>query len=46
MNAGAWRDTVSKLEQLDTKYKVAVDKALQGLIEVIVTAENTSHSNS
>lgn len=46
MDAGAWSETVSKLEQLDTKYKVAVDKALQGLIEVIVTAENTSHSNS
>lgn len=39
VNKGAWAGTISKLEQLDVKYQEPVDKTLQGLLEVIVTAE-------
>lgn len=34
-----WDETVAKLQQLDQKYQEPVNKALQGLIEAIVTAE-------
>lgn len=44
-NIGAWSDTVSKLEQLNIKYKLPVDKAIQGLIEVIITAEGCAVSS-
>ena len=35
----AWSETTAKLEQLDVKYQRPLDKALQGFIEAIVTAE-------
>lgn len=35
----AWTETISKLRQLDTKYKEPVNKTIQGLIEAIVKAE-------
>lgn len=34
----AWSETVSRLRQLDVKYRPPVDKVLQGLIETIITA--------
>ena len=34
-----WSDTVSRIRQLDRKYQESVNKALQGVIEAIVTAE-------
>lgn len=36
----AWDETVSKLRQLDRKYQEPVNKAVQGVIEAIVAAEN------
>ena len=39
INDGAWTETVSKLEHLDTKYQPGVDKIVQGLIEAIAKAE-------
>lgn len=39
INSDAWQDIVTKLQQLDLKYRNPVDKTLQGLIEAIVTAE-------
>ena len=40
-NAGeeTWDETVSKIKQLDPKYKAAVDKVIQGLLETIVKAQ-------
>ena len=35
----AWEETFSKLRQLDLKYQEPVDKALQGLLEAIIKAE-------
>lgn len=35
----AWTETFSKLRQLDLKYQEPVNKTLQGLIEVIIKAE-------
>lgn len=35
----AWSETVSKLEQLDLKYQEPLEKTIQGLIEIIVKAE-------
>ena len=35
----AWTDTVSRLRQLDARYREPVNKTLQGVIEAIVTAE-------
>lgn len=35
----AWAEPVSKLRQLDVKYRPPVDKMLQGLMEAIVKAE-------
>jgi len=40
VDGDAWSETVSKLQQMDVKYQPPVDKALQGLIEVIITAES------
>ena len=34
-----WSDTMSRLRQLDQKYREPVNKALQGVIEAILTAE-------
>ena len=34
-----WKDTFSKLRQLDLKYREPVDKTLQGLLEAIIRAE-------
>lgn len=39
VDAGAWAEPISKLKQLDVKYQEPVNKALQGLIEVIIKAE-------
>ena len=39
VDRGAWAETISKLEQLDVKYQEPVDKTLQGLLEIIVRAE-------
>lgn len=39
ISSDAWKDIVTKLQQLDLKYRNPVDKTLQGLIEAIVTAE-------
>ena len=36
----AWTNTTAKLRQLNVKYQSAVDKALQGVIEAIVKAED------
>lgn len=36
----AWDETVSRLRQLDHRYQEPVNKAVQGLIEAIVAAEN------
>lgn len=35
----AWAGSVSKLQQLNLKYKEPVDKMLQGVLEIIVKAE-------
>jgi len=35
----AWAELISKLRQMDVKYQESVGKVLQGLIEVIVHAE-------
>lgn len=37
-----WSETAAKLKQLDIKYQVPLNKALQGFIEAIVTAERGS----
>lgn len=39
VDSGAWAETASKLAQLDLKYREAVNKTIQGLIEAIVRAE-------
>lgn len=39
VDSGVWADTISKLEQLDLKYQEPVNKAMQGLIEAIIKAE-------
>lgn len=39
IDATAWSEPVSKLQQLDLKYQKPVFKAIQGLIEAITTAE-------
>ena len=39
VDGDAWSETVSKLQQMDTRYQPSVDKVLQGLIEAIVKAE-------
>lgn len=36
---GAWSATVSKLEQIDPKYRESIDKTIQSLLELIVKAE-------
>ena len=39
IDAGAWTESISKLQQLDLKYQEPVNKTLQGLIEAINKAE-------
>lgn len=39
VDRATWAGTISKLEQLDVKYQEPVDKALQGLLEIIVKAQ-------
>lgn len=39
LDSGVWDESISKLRQLDTKYQEPVNKTIQGLIEVIVKAE-------
>ena len=38
-DAGAWADTVDKIQKLDAKYQKPVDKAIQGIIDAIIEAE-------
>lgn len=38
----AWDKTIAKLKQLEPCYQEPVNKAVQGMIEAIVTAENKS----
>ena len=40
VDGDAWAETVSRLQQINVKYRPSVDKVLQGLLETIVTAEN------
>jgi len=40
INGDAWAETVSRLQQIDVKYQLQIDKVLQGLIETIIAAEN------
>ena len=42
IDSDAWTDVVSKLQHLDLRYRDPVDKAIQGLIEAIVKAEQDS----
>lgn len=39
LERGVWSDTIARLTQIDVKYQAAVDKALQGVTEVIIKAE-------
>lgn len=39
LDASAWSETTARLLQLDVAYQAAVDKALQGIIEAIIRAE-------
>lgn len=39
IDSDAWAGSVSKLQQLNLKYKEPVDKMLQGVLEIIVKAE-------
>lgn len=39
VDRGTWAGTISKLEQLDIKYQEPMDKTLQGLLEIIVKAQ-------
>lgn len=39
VDCDSWDETVSRIRQLDLIYKDSVDKALQGIIEVIAKAE-------
>jgi len=39
VDSTAWSEVISKIAQLDMKYKDPVDKTLQGILEVIVKAE-------
>lgn len=39
VDGGAWTETISRLEQVDLKYQEPVNKTIQGLIEVIIKAE-------
>lgn len=39
VDGGAWSETISKLVQLDVKYKEPLNKMLQGLLEAIIKAE-------
>ncbi len=41
VDAKAWSEPVSKIQQLDLKYQRPVCKVIQGIIETIVTAEQT-----
>jgi len=38
----AWAETISKIRQLDLKYQEPVEKTMQGLLEAITRAENSS----
>ena len=39
LDSEVWDESISKLRQLDIKYQEPVNKTIQGLIEVIVKAE-------
>lgn len=39
VDTAKWADTAARLSRLDVKYQTAVDKALQGILEAIITAE-------
>lgn len=39
VDAGAWTESISKIQQLDLKYQEPVNKTLQGLVEAINKAE-------
>lgn len=39
VDGAAWSDVTAKIVQLDIKYKEPVDKTIQGILEVIVAAE-------
>ena len=39
VDAGAWNETVGKIQHLDIRYQASVDKVLQGLVEAILQAE-------
>ena len=39
LECGAWTETIARLTQIDVKYQAAVDKALQGMVEAIIKAE-------
>lgn len=40
INADIWSKTISRLEHTDKRYQPTVDKALQGILESIIIAEN------
>ncbi len=39
VDGAAWDEVTAKIAQLDMKYREPVDKTIQGLIEVIIAAE-------
>ena len=39
LDSSIWNDTTAKIHQLDVKYKDSMDKALQGILELILKAE-------
>lgn len=46
INSGAWGEVITKLENLDVRYKDPVDKVIQSVIEAIAKAEQRSISHS
>lgn len=39
IDTDVWTDTTARLRQIDPKYKESLDKALSGMIELIIKAE-------
>lgn len=39
-NTAAWQQTTERLQNIDSRYQPTVDKALQGILEAILLAEN------
>ena len=44
VDTDAWADTVARLKQTDLKYKESLDKALLGMLELIIKAERQEPS--